>query len=60
MNFVRQEVIPEFNKRFPDVKVVVSNDENLETRMVAGDLPNLYAGCLVTNRLCQDGEIGIF
>ncbi|HAS6344138.1 TPA: extracellular solute-binding protein [Vibrio vulnificus] len=44
MNFVRQEVIPEFNKRFPDVKVVVSNDENLETRMAAGDLPNLYAG----------------
>ncbi|HAS6025736.1 TPA: extracellular solute-binding protein [Vibrio vulnificus] len=44
MNFVRKEVIPEFNKRFPDVKVVVSNDENLETRMAAGDLPNLYAG----------------
>tara|TARA_Y100001960_G_scaffold84186_1_gene89963 strand:- start:4731 stop:5975 length:1245 start_codon:yes stop_codon:yes gene_type:complete len=44
MNFVRQEVIPEFNKRFPDVEVVVSNDENLETRMAAGDLPNLYAG----------------
>lgn len=44
MNFVRQEVIPEFNKRFPDVKVVVSNDVNLETRMAAGDLPNLYAG----------------
>ncbi|MDK9759595.1 extracellular solute-binding protein, partial [Vibrio sp. D173a] len=33
-----------FNKRFPDVHVVVSSDENLETRMAAGDLPNLYAG----------------
>ncbi|SON53225.1 extracellular solute-binding protein [Vibrio tapetis] len=44
MNFLRQEVIPEFNQRFPDVKVVVSNDENLETRMAAGDMPNLYAG----------------
>ena len=44
MNFVRQEVIPEFQKRFPEVEVVVSNDENLETRMAAGDLPHLYAG----------------
>ncbi|RJX71958.1 extracellular solute-binding protein [Vibrio sinensis] len=44
MNFVRQEVVPVFKERFPDVEVVVSNDENLETRMAAGDLPNLYAG----------------
>ncbi|PTO94401.1 extracellular solute-binding protein [Vibrio splendidus] len=44
MNFVRSVVVPEFNKLYPDVKVVVSNDENLETRMAAGDLPNLYAG----------------
>ncbi|MDF2153096.1 extracellular solute-binding protein [Vibrio sp. CAU 1672] len=44
MEFVRSELIPEFKKRHPDVDVVVSNDENLETRMAAGDLPNLYAG----------------
>ncbi|MGX9522576.1 extracellular solute-binding protein [Vibrio mediterranei] len=44
MNFLRQEVIPEFNKHYPDVEVVLSNDENLETRMAAGDMPNLYAG----------------
>lgn len=44
MNFIRQEVIPTFNQRYPDVEVVVSNDENLETRMAAGDLPHLYAG----------------
>ncbi|CAH8242417.1 ABC transporter substrate-binding protein [Vibrio aestuarianus] len=44
MDFVRIELIPEFKKRYPDVDVVVSNDENLETRMAAGDVPNLYAG----------------
>ena len=45
MNIVRQEVIPEFQKRFPEVEVVVSNDETLKTRMAAGDLPNITAGC---------------
>ncbi|MCF4172266.1 extracellular solute-binding protein [Vibrio sp. La 4.2.2] len=44
MEFVRNVVVPEFQKLYPDVDVVVSNDENLETRMAAGDLPNLYAG----------------
>lgn len=44
MEFVRSVVVPEFQKLYPDVDVVVSNDENLETRMAAGDLPNLYAG----------------
>ncbi|GAL04392.1 ABC transporter periplasmic sugar binding protein precursor [Photobacterium aphoticum] len=44
MEFLRKDVIPEFAARYPDVQVVVSNDENLETRMAAGDLPHLYAG----------------
>lgn len=44
MDFVRSELVPEFKKRYPNVDVVVSNDENLETRMAAGDVPNLYAG----------------
>ncbi|MDR9831640.1 extracellular solute-binding protein [Vibrio sp. FNV 38] len=44
MDFMRQEVIPEFEKRYPDVKVVLSNDENLDTRIAAGDLPDVYAG----------------
>ncbi len=44
MDFMRQEVIPEFEKRFPGVKVVLSNDENLDTRIAAGDLPDVYAG----------------
>ncbi|MDF2152785.1 extracellular solute-binding protein [Vibrio sp. CAU 1672] len=44
LDFVRSELVPEFKKRYPDVEVVVSNDENLETRMAAGDVPNLYAG----------------
>ncbi|MGF1688479.1 extracellular solute-binding protein [Photobacterium japonica] len=44
MEFLRQEVIPAFTARYPQAEVVVSNDENLETRMAAGDLPHLYAG----------------
>ncbi|AQM66722.1 putative arabinose-binding protein precursor [Vibrio campbellii] len=44
MDFVRSELVPEFKKRYPEVDVVVSNDDNLETRMAAGDVPNLYAG----------------
>lgn len=39
MDFVRSELVPEFKKRYPEVDVVVSNDDNLETRMAAGDVP---------------------
>ena len=44
MDFMRQEVIPEFQKRHPGVRVVLTNDENLDTRIAAGDLPDVYAG----------------
>ncbi len=44
IGFVRSEVVPVFKEMYPDVDVVVTNDENVETRMAAGDLPNVYAG----------------
>ncbi|MBY5944500.1 extracellular solute-binding protein [Photobacterium rosenbergii] len=44
MDFMRQEVVPEFQKRHPGVRVVLTNDENLDTRIAAGDLPDVYAG----------------
>ncbi|GAM56609.1 ABC transporter [Vibrio ishigakensis] len=44
MDFMRQEVLPEFKKRHPNVRVSLTNDENLDTRIAAGDLPDVYAG----------------
>lgn len=44
IGFVRSEVVPLFKEQYPNVDVVVTNDENVETRMAAGDLPNVYAG----------------
>lgn len=44
MAFVNEVIKPEYEKRFPDVELVLTNDGNLETRMAAGDYPNVYAG----------------
>nr|WP_202819742.1 extracellular solute-binding protein [Thaumasiovibrio subtropicus] len=44
MAFANEWIKPEFERRYPDVELVVTNDGNLETRMAAGDYPNVYAG----------------
>ena len=44
MNFVADVVKPEYERRYPDVELVITSDGNLETRMAAGDYPNVYAG----------------
>ena len=42
--FVNEVIKPEYESRYPDVELVLTNDSNLETRMAAGDYPNVYAG----------------
>ncbi|MDV5169554.1 extracellular solute-binding protein [Photobacterium rosenbergii] len=44
MAFVNEVIKPEYEKRYPDVELILTNDGNLETRMAAGDYPNVYAG----------------
>ncbi|WP_413111713.1 extracellular solute-binding protein [Thaumasiovibrio sp. DFM-14] len=44
MAFATEWIKPEFERRYPDVELVITNDGNLETRMAAGDYPNVYAG----------------
>lgn len=40
----KEEVIPRFTKENPQIDILLSDDRNLETRIAAGDSPNLYAG----------------
>lgn len=44
INFAKNKIIPEFQKQFPNVKVVVTDDKNVDTRVAAGDVPTVYAG----------------
>ncbi|MCL9774064.1 extracellular solute-binding protein [Vibrio methylphosphonaticus] len=44
MTFVNEFIKPEYERRYPDVTLILTNDTNLETRMAAGDYPNVYAG----------------
>ena len=44
IEFVKNIIKPDFEKRYPDIELVLTNDSNLETRMAAGDYPNVYAG----------------
>lgn len=44
MTYVSEVIKPEFESRYPDTELVVTNDGNLETRMAAGDYPSVYAG----------------
>ena len=46
MNFVSEVIKPEYERRYPELELVVTSDGNLETRMAAGDYPNVYAGIL--------------
>lgn len=44
IDFAKNEIIPEFQKEFPNVKVTVTDDSNIDTRIAAGDTPTVYAG----------------
>lgn len=44
MTYITEVIKPEFESRYPDTELIVTNDGNLETRMAAGDYPNVYAG----------------
>lgn len=44
VSFMRNSIIPEFKKQHPNVELIISNDEQLDTRMAAGDNPNVYIG----------------
>lgn len=43
-DYVGKELVPKFNKIYPDIKVIVSSgDTILDTRLAAGDAPDIYA-----------------
>lgn len=44
IEFAKKNIVPYFEKKFPNVKVVVTDDKNIETRVAAGDAPTVYAG----------------
>ncbi|EAM8615962.1 extracellular solute-binding protein [Salmonella enterica] len=44
VSFMRNTVVPEFKKHYPDIQLIISNDEQLDTRLAAGDPPNIYIG----------------
>ncbi|WP_041607908.1 extracellular solute-binding protein [Halobacteroides halobius] len=44
MSFMKKNVIPKFEKKYPNVELTVSNDKNLKTRISAGDEPDVYTG----------------
>lgn len=44
IDFAKKNIVPDFEKEFPNVKVVVTDDKNIDTRVAAGDTPTVYAG----------------
>lgn len=43
-DFLNNEIIPAFNEEYPNVVVDTIIDENIDTRIAAGDVPNIMAG----------------
>lgn len=44
ISFMKENIIPYFEKEYPNVKVIVTDDQNIDTRIAAGDAPDVYAG----------------
>jgi len=42
--FMDEKIIPDFEKEYPNVKVSTITDENVDTRIAAGDVPNVMTG----------------
>lgn len=43
-DFLNNEIIPAFNEEYPNVEVETIIDENIDTRIAAGDVPSVMAG----------------
>lgn len=43
-DFLNNSIIPAFNEEYPNVVVETIIDENIDTRIAAGDVPNVMAG----------------
>ena len=44
VDFMRDYLIPRFREEYPNVEITLSNDEKIDTRIAAGDPPDVYAG----------------
>lgn len=44
VNFMNKNVIPKFEAKFPGVQVSTETDTNIDTKISAGDVPDIYAG----------------
>lgn len=44
IDYVKKSILPNFQKQYPSIKVTVTDDKNIDTRIAAGDAPTLYAG----------------
>ena len=44
IDYAKKTIVPAFNKKFPNVEVLVTDDKNIDTRIAAGDCPTIYAG----------------
>ncbi|WP_298837070.1 extracellular solute-binding protein [Clostridium sp.] len=44
IDYVKKSILPEFKKQYPNIKVTVTDDKNIDTRIDAGDAPSVYAG----------------
>ncbi|WP_105614868.1 extracellular solute-binding protein [Vallitalea okinawensis] len=44
IDFMKNEIVPYFQNEYPNVSVTLSDDQNVDTRIAAGDAPDIYAG----------------
>ncbi len=44
VDFIEKKIIPGFNQEYPNVKVTVMDDKEIDTKIAAGDVPDVYAG----------------
>lgn len=44
IEFAKQNIVKDFESKFHNVKVTVTDDKNIDTRLSAGDAPTVYAG----------------
>lgn len=44
IDFMEKNIIPYFVQEYPNVKVTVMDDKEIDTKIAAGDIPDVYAG----------------
>lgn len=59
INYMNETIVPKFNETYPGVKVTIIPDDNVEEKIAAGDLPNLYTGAFAARgmRYANNGLI---